>query len=79
MTSEVYESIELGATRAELAPLLPGGTPGPVPIVFEPSRPDGAECEYFAARDGWLHFTDATYRLCFDEGVLVEKSLLGAS
>jgi signal transduction histidine kinase len=76
--SEVYERIELGMTRAALAPLLPGGTPGPVPIVAEPPPPDGTECEYFAARDGWLHFTDATYRLCFDQGVLVEKTLLEA-
>ncbi|MRG58351.1 hypothetical protein GE115_00455 [Agromyces sp. CFH 90414] len=79
VTSEVYERIDLGMTRAELAPLLPAGTPGPVPIVSEPPAPDGAECDYFAARDGWLHFTDATYRLCFDRDVLVEKSLLGAS
>lgn len=77
VTSELYESIELGTPRAELAPLLPAGTPGPVPIVLEPPAPDGSECEYFAARDGWLHFTDATYRLCFDEGVLVDKTLLG--
>ena len=78
ITSDVYESIELGATRATLASLLPAGTPGPVPIVAEPASPDGSECEYFAARDGWLHFTDATYRLCFDQGVLVEKTLLEA-
>ena len=78
VTSEVYESIELGTTRTALAPLLPAGTPGPVPIVAEPPSPDGSECEYFAARDGWLHFTDATYRLCFDQGVLVEKTLLEA-
>lgn len=78
ITSETYEDIALGESRADLAALLPGGTPGPVPIVSEPPTPDGAECEYFAARDGWLHFTDATYRLCFDEGVLVEKRLLEA-
>jgi signal transduction histidine kinase len=79
ISSDVSERIELGSTRAELAPLLPAGIPGPVPIVGEPPLPDGAECEYFAARDGWLHFTDATYRLCFEQGVLVEKILLGAS
>jgi hypothetical protein len=49
-----------------------------VPIVAEPPPPDGTDCDYFAARDGWLHFTDATYRLCFDQGVLVEKTLLEA-
>lgn len=79
ISSDVYDGIRLGATRAELAPLLPAGTPGPVPIVSEPPAPEGAECEYFAARDGWLHFTDATYRLCFEQGVLTEKILLGAS
>lgn len=79
VTSEVYDGIELGATRAELAGVLPAGTPGPVPIVIEPPPPSGTDCDYFAARDGWLHFTDATYRLCFDRGVLVEKTLLGSS
>lgn len=79
ISSEVYGGIALGSTREELAPLLPGGTPGPVPITAEPPVPEGADCEYFAARDGWLHFTDATYRLCFRDDVLVEKTLLGAS
>jgi signal transduction histidine kinase len=79
ISSAVYEDIRIGSTREELAPVLPAGTPGPVPVVAEPPVPDRAECEYFAARDGWLHFTDATYRLCFAEGVLVEKLLLGAT
>lgn len=79
ISSAVYEDIRIGSTREELAPLLPAGTPGPVPIVAEPPVPEGAECEYFAARDGWLHFTDATYRLCFDDGVLTEKLVLGAT
>uniref|UniRef100_UPI00197B7934 hypothetical protein n=1 Tax=Microbacterium sp. CPCC 204701 TaxID=2493084 RepID=UPI00197B7934 len=79
VTSDVYDGIELGMTRTELAGLLPGGTPGPVPIVSEPQVPEGAECDYFTARDGWLHFTDASYRLCFEQGVLIEKTLLGAS
>jgi signal transduction histidine kinase len=79
ISSEVYAGIALGSTREELAPLLPGGTPGPVPITTEPPVPEGADCDYFAARDGWLHFTDASYRLCFRDDVLVEKTLLGAS
>ncbi|RKN66804.1 hypothetical protein D7252_03815 [Microbacterium sp. CGR2] len=79
ISSDVYDEIHLGATRDELATVLPGGTPRPVPVVTEPPAPDGAQCEYFAARDGWLHFTDATYRLCFIHGVLVEKMLLGAT
>ncbi len=79
ISSDVYDSISIGSTREELDPVLPGGMPGPTPIVVEPPVPGGAHCEYFAARDGWLHFTDATYRLCFTEGVLVEKLLLGAS
>ncbi|MGX9346440.1 sensor histidine kinase [Microbacterium sp. KNMS] len=78
--SSVYEQIELGASRSELAPRLPAGIPAPPPIVVEEDAPpSGARCEYFAARDGWLHFTDAVYRLCFEDGVLVEKTLLGAS
>lgn len=79
ISSDVYETIELGATRAELSALLPAGIPRPAPIVHEPPVPAGAVCEYFAARDGWLHFTDATYRLCFEGDALVEKILLEAS
>lgn len=77
--SGAYKSIELGSTRSELSSVLPAGIPRPAPIVDEPPLPAGAECEYFAARDGWLHFTDATYRLCFREDVLVQKLLLEAS
>lgn len=79
ISSDVYDEIRLGVTRDELAAVLPGGIRGSVPITTEPPAPDGAQCEYFAARDGWLHFTNATYRLCFTQGVLVEKMLLGAS
>lgn len=78
ISSDTYERIELGMTRSQLATVLPAGVPKPVPVVTEPPAPEGAECDYFAARDSWLHFTDATYRLCFDEGVLVEKTLLEA-
>ncbi|WP_309126909.1 histidine kinase [Microbacterium sp.] len=79
VSSETYEGIELGATRSALSPVLPGGIPRPAPVVDEPALPTGAQCEYFAARDGWLHFTDATYRLCFRDGVLVQKLHLEAS
>jgi signal transduction histidine kinase len=79
ISSDVYDGIELGDTRAALHAVLPAGIPRPAPIVNEPPLPAGATCEYFAARDGWLHFTDATYRLCFEGGVLVEKTLLEAS
>lgn len=78
ISSDVYVSISVGSTREELDPVLPDGIPGPTPLVVEPPAPEGARCEYFAARDGWLHFTDATYRLCFTDGVLVEKLHLGA-
>lgn len=79
ISSDAYHAIELGDTRADLETVLPAGIPQPVPIISEPRVPAGAECEYFAARDAWLHFTDATYRLCFEDGVLVEKLLLEAS
>ncbi|MFD5214389.1 sensor histidine kinase [Microbacterium sp. NPDC058345] len=79
VSSETYDRIEVGSTRSALSPMLPAGIPRPAPIVDEPAVPADAECEYFAARDGWLHFTDATYRLCFRDGVLVQKLLLEAS
>ncbi|WP_350348205.1 histidine kinase [Agromyces sp. G08B096] len=77
ISSATYDRIDLGTPRSELSGVLPAGLPAPAPVVAEPSAPDGADCEYYAARDGWLHFTDATYRLCFREGVLVEKTALG--
>ncbi len=79
LPSGVYDDIELGASRGDLAGVLPAGVPSPPPVVDEPAAPAGAECEYFAARDGWLHFTEATYRLCFADGELVEKLELGGT
>lgn len=78
LPSEVYDAIRVGQLRTEFARLLPAGIPEPPPVVVEPSVPEGADCEYFAARDGWLEFTATTYRLCFDRGVLVEKLELAA-
>ncbi|MFC3591003.1 LuxR C-terminal-related transcriptional regulator [Microbacterium barkeri] len=37
--SSVYEQIELGASRSELAPRLPAGIPAPPPIVVEEDAP----------------------------------------
>lgn len=79
ISSSTFAQIELGQTRQALDDVLPAGIPSPAPVVVAPPIPDGTDCEYFAARDGWLHFTDATYRLCFADGVLVEKLLLEAS
>ncbi|MFD4422604.1 sensor histidine kinase [Agromyces sp. NPDC058484] len=76
LAPETYDSVQIGQSRDEIAPLLPPGVPEPPPIVDEPPAPDGADCEYFSAKEGWLHFTDATYRLCFADGALVEKRLL---
>jgi hypothetical protein len=56
--------------------LLPPGVPAPPPVIDESTIPVGADCEYFSAREGWFHFTDATYRLCFVDGELVEKAHL---
>lgn len=79
ISSDTYARIGIGTTRTALASMLPAGMPRPAPVVDEPHVPDGAECEYFAAREGWLHFTDATYRLCFRDGVLVQKLRLEAT
>jgi signal transduction histidine kinase len=76
LATGTYDSLYLGQPRDEIAPLLPNGVPAPPPIVDEVPAPAGADCEYFSAREGWLHFTDATYRLCFIGGELVEKALL---
>jgi len=73
LSSTTYARLELGMTQTELVHLLPAGISRPAPTVDEPAAPLGADCDYYEARDGWLHFTDAAYRLCFRDGVLVEK------
>lgn len=79
ISSEVYASIKVGMPRAELASVLPAGIPEPMPMVAEPPIPEGAECEYFATHDSWLRFTNASYRLCFEQGLIVEKTMMDAS
>ncbi|WP_139418177.1 sensor histidine kinase [Agromyces laixinhei] len=76
LSPETFESLHVGQPSDEIAPLLPPGVPSPPPIVDEAPAPDGADCAYFSAKQGWLHFTDATYRLCFADGALVAKDLL---
>ncbi|MFF3850877.1 sensor histidine kinase [Streptomyces sp. NPDC002328] len=72
-----FARIRVGETRAELDPVLPPRRiRKPPPVVSEPLVPDGATCEYYRASASLLHFTDAMYRLCFEDEVLTSKDTL---
>lgn len=77
VTAEEYARIRLGQSRTELAAILPDRRiKKPPPVVSEPSAPPGAACEYYRASENVLQFTDALYRLCFEDDVLVAKDAL---
>lgn len=77
VTPQTYARIRLGQSHEELAPILPDRRiKKPPPIVTEPAVPLGSACEYYRATENVLQFTDALYRLCFKDDVLVAKDRL---
>ncbi|KIF77577.1 histidine kinase [Streptomyces sp. 150FB] len=77
LTPETYARIRLGQSREELAPVLPDRRiKKPPPIVIEPAVPPGSACEYYRAGKNVLRPTNALYRLCFKDDVLVAKDTL---
>lgn len=77
LTPETYAGIRLGQSRAELAPVLPDRRiKKPPPVVTEPTAPLGSACAYYRAPEHVLQLTNALYRLCFQDDVLVAKDTL---
>ena len=71
LNSADFDRVDLGASRVDVAGLLPRrqvqppSDPGPPPV------PAGAACEYYT--DGNFPFAQASYRLCFARGILVAR------
>jgi signal transduction histidine kinase len=77
VTPQTYARIRLGQSREELAPVLPDRRiKKPPPIITEPAVPPGSACEYYRVGENVLQFTNALYRLCFEDDVLVAKDTL---
>jgi signal transduction histidine kinase len=71
-----YARLGLGATAAELAPLLPDRTARDAPAERAPAPPKGTDCRYYRASGELLASVDH-FRLCFDaEGRLATKDLI---
>ncbi|MGA4846186.1 sensor histidine kinase [Streptomyces sp. G5(2025)] len=77
LSPEGYARLRVGEPRADLESVLPSRRiKKPPPVVTEPVVPEGAQCEYYRASTSPLQITDAMYRLCFKDDVLVAKDTL---
>ncbi|QFZ22717.1 sensor histidine kinase [Saccharothrix syringae] len=74
---ELFDSIEVGQSQAEVVARLPGGAEPPLGDVRSDAAPEpaGAECRYLVA-DEQSYSSQATriVRFCFAGGKLVEKN-----
>ncbi|WP_051173911.1 sensor histidine kinase [Amycolatopsis orientalis] len=76
LASGSYDRIQVGQTRAEIAPLLPGDQRIARPRVLEPPVPKGAVCEYYGTERTVFNLNYEAYRLCFADGKLVAKDVI---
>ncbi|GAA4858586.1 histidine kinase [Saccharopolyspora cebuensis] len=77
LPARTFDELRIGQSRADIAPLLPARTRMDDAPEGDPPRPAGSRCEFYSthanpfdAERGQLH------RLCFRDGVLVDKDLL---
>ena len=70
-----YEGLRTGDAEAEVRRVLPDRVVTDPPVDRAPAPPAGARCEYYRA-DGELFTSVATYRLCFADGRLTEKTVV---
>jgi hypothetical protein len=72
-----FSALQVGQTRAEVAPHLPRHhITAPPPVLTRPPTPANARCEYYRVSEGLLDFSQNMYRLCFVHDVLVTKDTL---
>jgi signal transduction histidine kinase len=71
-----YDAMRTGQTRAEIAPVLPGGQRIARPREVEPPVPPGATCEYYGTERSVFDLNYEAYRLCFADGKLVAKDVI---
>ncbi|PSL58173.1 signal transduction histidine kinase [Saccharothrix carnea] len=76
VSEELYDSVSVGQSQAEVMARLPGGAEPPLGDITSDAAPEpaGAECEYRVA-DVQTYSSRATkiVRFCFANGTLVEK------
>ncbi len=77
VSEELYDSVSVGQSQAEVMARLPGGAEPPLGDITSDAQPEppGAECEYRVA-DVQTYSSRATkiVRFCFANGTLVEKN-----
>ncbi|MEU4442024.1 histidine kinase [Actinosynnema sp. NPDC050801] len=77
VSEELYDSVSVGQSQAEVMAKLPGGAEPPLGDIRSDAEPEpsGAACEYRVA-DGQTYSSRATkiVRFCFANGTLVEKN-----
>jgi hypothetical protein len=77
VSDELYDSVSVGQSEAEVMGRLPGGAEPPLGDIKSDSEPEpaGSRCEYRVA-DRQTYSSRATkiVRFCFKDGKLVEKS-----
>ncbi|MGK5501454.1 sensor histidine kinase, partial [Streptomyces sp. URMC 125] len=72
---ETYERLRIGDREAEVGLRLPDRSVTDPPTDRAPAPPTGARCAYYRT-SGELFTSVATYRLCFADGRLVEKTVV---
>ncbi|MFE2045584.1 sensor histidine kinase [Streptomyces sp. NPDC059477] len=73
---DTYAELRLGATAAEIGPLLPGRSVADPPTDRAPAPPPGADCHYYRASGELLVSVDH-FRLCYDDrDRLIDKDVV---
>ncbi|MBB5103503.1 sensor histidine kinase [Streptomyces spectabilis] len=71
-----FAALRVGAEQADVAAVLPERGVDDPPVDRAPSRPPpGADCRYYRA-SGQLFTSSAHFRLCFENGKLVDKTVI---
>lgn len=67
-----FSQLSIGMDREQVEAIATAkGLDEPLPIIDAPPAPAGAQCRYYAARNGPLDLGSDMFRLCFSEGTLV--------
>ncbi|MEI5098537.1 hypothetical protein RB200_07490 [Streptomyces sp. PmtG] len=71
-----FAALRVGAPQAEVAAVLPERSVADPPVERAPVPPPrGADCRYYRA-DGQLFTSSPHFRLCFENGKLVDKTVI---
>jgi len=76
LVPEHYDQLKVGDSKSKVARLLPDNEMSDPPSEYQP-EPAGATCYYYRASEALFVRVDV-YRLCFDDGRLMAKSVITA-